>query len=396
MSLQIIRGKKHGAVRAIIYGTEGIGKSTLAAKSPDVLIIDTEDGTGQIDAARVIALDWRAIEHAIKELIADAQGFRTVVIDSADWMEKALIDHMLKQSGKKSIEDYGYGKGYTILHEHVVRFLTQIDQLVAKGVHVVFVAHAKVTRTSPPDQTDGFDRYELKLTKQVAPLLKEWADVVLFCNYKIQIVEGTDGKLKAQGGKDRVMYATHSAAWDAKNRYGLADELPMEFSHIEHIFAPAEPRQAVSKATKTEAATNAAVTSDPGPVGKLATKQQVAKLNELRASELGAQMIEDAMEKINAIDLGEFTTEQAQQLIDAIATAARESKPATETLPPHVSEWLDENAETVDAYLVRVKWVSAGQTWRDLSDEKMHSIMDKTDKFARAAGIPALGQRKAA
>ena len=167
-------------MRAVIYGTEGIGKSTLAAQIPDAVIIDTEDGTGQIDAARVIALDWRAIEHAFKELIADQQGFRAVVVDTADWLEKALIEHVLRQSGKKSIEDFGFGKGYTILAEHVVRFLSLADQLVAKGVHVVFVAHSKVTRTSPPDQTDGFDRYELKLTKQVAPLLKEWADLACF------------------------------------------------------------------------------------------------------------------------------------------------------------------------------------------------------------------------
>jgi replication-associated recombination protein RarA len=115
--MQILKGKQSSPVRAVIYGVEGIGKTSIAAELPDALILDTEDGSKQIDCARALCLDWRSIEHAVKELIKDDQGFKTIVIDSADWMEKALIDHMLRLSGKSSIEDYGYGKGYTYDHD---------------------------------------------------------------------------------------------------------------------------------------------------------------------------------------------------------------------------------------------------------------------------------------
>jgi hypothetical protein len=387
MPLQIIRGKKSGAVRTVIYGVEGIGKSTLAAQVPESLTIDVEDGAGQIDTARVVALDWRAIEYATKELIADPQGFRAVIYDTADWLEKALIDHMLKQSGKKSIEDYGYGKGYTILQEHVVRFLSLIDQLIEKGIHVIFVAHATCKRTSPPDQTDGFDRYELKLTKQVAPLLKEWADIVLFCNYRIQIVEGTDGRLKAQGGKERVMYATHTAAWDAKNRYGLPDEMPMEFAQLARVFAAAEPRT-VTPAQATVAATNAAVVADPTP--EPATPEQVAKLVAFAKTAEGAPIIEAALEHLHAVDLGEITTSEAAEIISSIPTQGAAK------IPSHIAKWLDANAEAVTAYINRVKWITVGQTWRNLPEDRIHLIVDKVEKFARAAGIPSPGERKAA
>lgn len=399
MSLQIIRGKKSGAVRAVIYGVEGIGKSTLAAQIPDSLIVDVEDGTGQIETARVVALDWRAIEHAAKELIADPQGFRAVIFDTADWLEKALIDHMLRQSGKKSIEDYGYGKGYTILQEHVVRFLGLVDQLVAKGIHVVFVAHATCKRTSPPDQTDGYDRYELKLTKQVAPLLKEWADLVVFCNYKINIVEGTDGKLKAQGGKERVMYSTRTAAWDAKNRYGLPEEMAMEFAQIAHLFVGAEAR-AVSPVQAAVAATNAAVISDPGPVTGRATPAQIARLIELNKTPQSSALVETALLNNEAIEIAELPADQAALLIadiEKLGSAKVENRIAlTSKMPPGVAEWLDANKDAVNAYLVRVKWITLGQTWRDLSDDNTHKLLDKEDKFARAAGIAMRGERKAA
>ena len=396
MALQIIKGKKRGPARAIIYGVEGIGKSSLAAQIPGSLFLDTEDGTGEIDVNRVTALDWRSIEYAVKDLIADQQGFTALVIDTADWLERALIDHMLKQAGKKSIEDYGYGKGYTRLQEHVSRFLSLIDQLSAKGVHVVFVAHAKTVRTSPPDQTDGFDRYELKLTKQVAPLLKEWADVILFVNYKIQIVEGSDGRLKAQGGKDRVMYATHSAAWDAKNRFGLPDEIlwgtsPAEaFAQIAHIFGsvgPATSAPVVAAPTAKEAAPTKPAATPP----VLATADQLKRLAVLSTSAVGGPMIDLVLEANEAVGVDELETSAAENLICEIeAKLAEIAKASAVATPGKIAAWLDANAEAVNAYLVRVAWVTTGQTWRDLSEARMKSLIEKSEKFARAAGIPAL------
>ena len=147
-----------------------------------------------------------------------------------------LIDHVLQKAGKNSIEDFGFGKGYVLLAEQYAKLLGACDQLVATGVNVVLVAHAHVKRVSPPDQNDGYDRYELKLTKQTAPLLKEWSDLLLFCTYDLQLVEGADGRKKARGGKRRIMYAERAAAWDAKNRFGLPESMPLGIEPIQHLW----------------------------------------------------------------------------------------------------------------------------------------------------------------
>ena len=260
--MKIIRGKQKSAARVVIYGTEGIGKSTMAAQFPSPLILDTEDGSKHLDCARVICGDWITLEATMHELVRDAQGFQTVVIDSADWMERIMIEQIVRQAGKKSIEDFGFGKGYIHVQERVSKFLAIADQLIGRGINVVFVAHSKVQRTSPPDQTDGYDRYELKLTKQVAPLLREWCDLLLFCNYRLKLVEGSDGRIKASGGKERVMYAERAAAWDAKNRFGLPEEMPMAIDRLAGIFGgtPTAADPAVTaimaKASKAIAAAN--------------------------------------------------------------------------------------------------------------------------------------------
>lgn len=246
MTLKIERGVKTSPVRCVIYGTEGIGKSTLAAQFPDPLVLDTEDGTGRIDCARVSCRNAMALEGAMLDLIGDSQGFKTVVIDSADWAERQILEHLLDKARKRSIEDFGFGKGYTMLAEACSRILGLADQLIARGVHVVFVAHATIKRTSPPDETDGYDRYELKLTRQTAPLFKEWADLLLFCNYKTRLVEGSDGRKKAQGGKARLMYAERAAAYDAKNRYGLPAEMPMAIGELAAVLEPQTLAQTIA------------------------------------------------------------------------------------------------------------------------------------------------------
>ena len=298
MALKIERGVKSAPVRCVIYGTEGIGKSTLAAQFPNPIVLDTEDGTGRIDCARVVCHDSLTLESALLDLIGDAQGFKTVVIDSADWAERQILEHLLKKAGKRSIEDFGFGKGYTMLAEACSRILGLADQLIAKGVNVVFVAHATIKRTSPPDETDGYDRYELKLTRQTGPLFKEWADLLLFCNYKTKLVEGSDGRKKATGGKVRLMYAERSAAWDAKNRFGLPAEMPMAIGEL----APALKSQTLAE---TIAAHVAAAT----------TVAQLGKFGD----------------RIDALVSEEkLTADEWSRLTDAIAARHQEIEPAAQ------------------------------------------------------------------
>lgn len=273
-ALKIVRGPQKSAVRVAIYGPEGIGKTTLAAEFPAPLVLDTEDGTKHLDVARVVCEDWRTATLAVSELAIDSQGFQTLVIDSADWLEKLLVESMLKSSnGKKSIEDFGFGKGYVLLAEHFGRFLESCDKLIAAGINVVFVAHCQVKRTSPPDQTDGYDRFELKLTKQVGPLLKEWVDALIFSNYKTKLVEGSDGRTKAVGS-DRVMHAERSAAWDGKNRFGLPNEMPMTIDALRPLFAAPATKPAGKQPTLRERIAKATTTDELDEIGGVIDEQE--------------------------------------------------------------------------------------------------------------------------
>ncbi len=253
--LKITRGRQPAPARVVIYGVEGIGKSTLAAAFPAPLVLDTEDGSRHLDCARVAIPDWQTLQLAVAELAVDRQGFETIVVDSIDWAERLLVEKVCRAAGKTSVEDFGFGKGWVIVAEHLAKFLDGLDGLVAAGLNVVLVGHSTVKRVSPPELQDGYDRHELKLSKQATALVKEWSDALLFCTYKASVIEGNDGRKKAIGGRERVIHAERSAAFDAKNRFGMAATVPMQIEALSPLFgqAPTPVKPAPAAARKRKA-----------------------------------------------------------------------------------------------------------------------------------------------
>jgi hypothetical protein len=247
--MKIVKGKQQRPQRVVIYGVESVGKTTFASKFPSPLFLDIEGGSNHLNVDRVAVSTWKELGQCITE--AAATDYETVVIDSADWAERLAVEDLLATNKKQSVEDFGFGKGWVMAAEKVSRFLTALDALIDAGKHVVVLAHSKVQRTEPPDILAAYDRYELKLSKQSSPLVKEWADELWFFRFKTKAVSQEGGKAKGVGGKERVIYTTHSAAYDAKTRSGLAEELPMEWESVAHVFGKPAPKTSAIKTSQT-------------------------------------------------------------------------------------------------------------------------------------------------
>lgn len=254
--MQIIYGMLLCAIKLILYGPEGIGKSTFASMFPKPLFIDTEGSTNYMDVARTPKpTSWPMLLELIKEVINDPTLCSTLVIDTIDWAELLCTRYICDKYQKKSIEEFGYGKGYTYLAEEFGRLLNLLSEAVERDINVVLIAHAKMRKFEQPDEMGAYDRWEMKLSTKTAPLAKEWADILLFANYKTYAVKTDTGKVKGQGG-ERRMYTTHHPCWDAKNRFGLAPELPFQYSEIAGIVesANAAPQTTTAPVTTTKPA----------------------------------------------------------------------------------------------------------------------------------------------
>jgi hypothetical protein len=207
--MEITSGVIKSAQKIIIYGPEGIGKSTFAAQFPDAVFSDTEGSTKHLDVKRLPApTSWQLLKQEA-QYIRDNPGIcSTYIIDTADWTETLCINHICATAKVSGLEDFGYGKGYTYLEEEFGRYLNLLSDIIARGINVVLTAHAWMRKFEQPDELGAYDRWELKLEKKTAALVKEWADMILFANYKTHVIN-VDNQ-GAQKGKNKVRAANAS------------------------------------------------------------------------------------------------------------------------------------------------------------------------------------------
>ena len=276
MALNISRGKLSRPQKVVIYAPEGLGKTTLASLLPSPIFFDFEGGTHHVDVARLEPSTLAEFEKWARELVKDKQDFRTVVVDTVDWLEEAVVRQVIADAASdnvKSIEDFGFGKGWVHLGERMNHVLSIFDRLIDAGLHVVCLAHCAVRRFDDPKLASGYDRYELKMYKDranakgTAALLKEWADALLFGTFEDKVkpgaADGARGRAVAASGKERVLFCSHSAAWDAKNRHGLRDKEPWSVETLMKVLG--NPAAAGKPAATGAAKPTTAARSDAGP-----------------------------------------------------------------------------------------------------------------------------------
>ena len=235
---KIHTGKRPAPPRLMLYGTEGIGKSTYAAQAPHAIFIPTEDGLGEIDcAAFPVAKSLPAVETYLTALAKEPHDYQTVVIDSLDWLEQLIWDDLCRLSNAASIEkvDGGFGKGYIAALRFWRQILDALDTLhKQRNMAVILIAHAKVERFEDPESS-SYDRYTPRLNKHANAILTEWADAVLFATRKFRTESeelgfGRERTIAVGVGKDggeRILRTVGGPACIAKNRYNLPYELPL-------------------------------------------------------------------------------------------------------------------------------------------------------------------------
>lgn len=231
---QIQRGRTPAPRRTLVYGVHGVGKSTFGSMAEKPVFIQTEDGLGNIECERFpLAGQYADFVTALAELYTEQHEYRTVVVDSLDWLERLIWADVCKKRGIESIEDVGYGKGYVFALTNWREVLVGLDALRNdRGMGVILIAHAQIERFANPE-TDTYDRYSPRLHKQASALVQEWVDEVLFATYSVHTKATDEGfgrkRVQGIGTGERIIRTTERPAHVAKNRLNLPDEIPFDF-----------------------------------------------------------------------------------------------------------------------------------------------------------------------
>lgn len=225
---KITSGKVVTPLRLVVYGVDGWGKSTFAAGAPAPLFITTEKGTAHLDVARFAPETFDDILNVCGELYESEHGYHTIVLDSAGWAEDLARKEVCAFHEVEGIESVGYGKGWVFMREKFRTLFAAFDALhESQGMNIIVIGHVDVKRFNDPEH-DPYDRYELNLDADNAKRLKQWADAVLFCNYDMTIKKdekALGAKPKAKSFNKHILHTVRTAAYDAKNRYGLPERI---------------------------------------------------------------------------------------------------------------------------------------------------------------------------
>mgnify|MGYP002534414394 FL=1 len=317
----ITSGTIAAPVKTVLYGPEGIGKSTFAAQFPAPVFIDTEGGTKRLNVARLPApTSWAMLLDEVAEVRKGNIPCGTLVIDTADWAERLCIQAVCAKAKVNGIEDFGYGKGYTYVKEEFSKLLDALEEVLNAGHNVVVLAHAAITKFEQPDAVGNYDRWTMKTSKQVAPLLREWCDMLLFANYKTVVEKASsspNAKNKASGGK-RGLYTTHHACWDAKNRFDLPDEISFDYAAIAHCL----PGSSTLTATQTPVqhapapAPEADILPSPQPETKPVSHPQPQATPPMESSEKSVLLSLGVPEKLAALmSANKVSSEELQGVV---------------------------------------------------------------------------------
>jgi hypothetical protein len=234
----ITAGPRTQPPRLLLYGPHGVGKTSFACNAPAPIVIQTEDGLGMLETpAFPLATTTAEVFEALNALYDGDHGFKTVVLDSADWLDNLIVKEVRATHDAKEL---AYGKDTLLIAEQWRVMLDWFSALRSRGLTVILIAHSEIKRFDPPD-SDSYERYQPKLTARASALVQEWADCVLFTNFKT-FVKGeavTQQKTvkKAIAGGERLIHTGEKPAYLAKNRYSLPETLPLDWK----AFADALP-----------------------------------------------------------------------------------------------------------------------------------------------------------
>jgi len=231
----------------ILHGVEGVGKTSFGAYIPKPIFIQTANETGLETLMGANQLPetphfegecatWDNLLANVAWLLEKEHDYKSLVIDTLNGAEGLCHELVVKRDfdGDNTPKGfYNYYVGPKTALKDWRRLLNGLDLLRSKrGMAILGLCHTSKRTFKNPEGAD-YDRWEPAFAaRETWELTHRGADAVLFMTFDVTVTKEGPKKLdaptpkgKAWGGQQRLIYTQRHATYDAKNRYGLPEEI---------------------------------------------------------------------------------------------------------------------------------------------------------------------------
>ena len=237
--------------RAIIYGVGGIGKSTLASKSENPIFLDIEGGLSCIEVPSIPLMNVNPPEgyekfiQTLAMLYDEDHDYKTLVIDSLDWLERIVHAHTCKTKKIDDIATLDFGRGYVAALGFMEQIINKLEKLRSKKkMNMILISHAAQVTVGNPGEEERM-KWDLQLHKKTTAKFYQWSDMCLFANYEVRTTKesASFGKQRIIAhGSERILHTRDNGNHAAKNRLGLPDPMEMDWDLIQEFINNAKKK----------------------------------------------------------------------------------------------------------------------------------------------------------
>lgn len=251
--------------RIVLYGVEGVGKTTWAAQAKKPVFLCAEDGIRNLEATKLLSptgeaiRSWPDVTGALEDLLKEPHDFETLVIDTADWLEPIIKNEVVAAHFEASEAKFdAFGRGYNMALTYWRKLLDLLDRLRSdRRMEVVILAHAQLRAEESPSIGVEVKRYGMKIkgSEKCSPsaLMSEWCDSLLFATFEEMKRESETGKVKGNPTGRRVVKTQRGMMWSAKTRWKIPAEIPLSYE------AYAKHRGTISRLPEFQSKVNASL-----------------------------------------------------------------------------------------------------------------------------------------